>query len=28
LLDLIHKIRERKGMNPEPPRASEYIVRE
>ena len=28
LLDLIHKIRERKGMNPEPPRANEYIVRE
>jgi elongation factor 2 len=28
LLDLIKKIRTRKGMSPEPPNASEYIVRE
>jgi len=28
LLDIVTKIRVRKGMNPSPPRASEYIVRE
>ncbi|MCK4317261.1 elongation factor EF-2, partial [Candidatus Bathyarchaeota archaeon] len=28
LLDLVKKIRTRKGMRPDPPRASEYIVRE
>jgi elongation factor 2 len=28
LLDIIQKIRKRKGMNPDPPRATEYIVRE
>jgi translation elongation factor EF-G len=28
LPDIVRKIRIRKGMNPTPPRASEYIVRE
>ena len=28
LMDVVRKIRVRKGMNPEPPTAAEYIVKE
>jgi elongation factor 2 len=28
LPDIVQKVRERKGMDPNPPRANEYIIRE